>query len=424
MRIQVVSNNNLTFQTNYEIVHSTLNAPKTLDLFDVNIFSLQNENMWKCNENTNQRINQSNDLYSIRQMIETSQKATNIIALPQNYMHYYNYWEYEKQYYYNIELKDEIPNLIKNLLSSIIPEKITSLFNLIYENSETPLNGATFKSAFCFIRASNVLTRSNGGNKATTIKFNNLILTTIDLQSPNTKLEDYIKGIGLDNQKIEIPQWLIDYKCFDDVQQQNLIDESNQEIDRLKGKIKQANAKLNENLKYKSILCTNGDDLVTVIFEILEQTLDCALSDFVDEGKQDFLIKKENVTFIGEIKGITSNVKSENVSQLDVHYQSYMDDLQEKGITENVKPLLIINPFRTKPIAERDEVHENQINLAKRNASLIITTETLLNIFEKFLNAEISSEKIISFLNSKTGLLTEEAFYEDKEKVDNSVYKM
>ena len=72
MRIQVVSNNNLTFQTNYEIVHSTLNAPKTLDLFDVNIFSLQNENMWKCNENTNQRINQSNDLYSIRQMIETS----------------------------------------------------------------------------------------------------------------------------------------------------------------------------------------------------------------------------------------------------------------------------------------------------------------------------------------------------------------
>ena len=82
------------------------------------------------------------------------------------------------------------------------------------------------------------------------------------MQSPNTKLEDYIKGIGLDNQKIEIPQWLIDYKCFDDVQQQNLIDESNQEIDRLKGKIKQANAKLNENLKYKSILCTNGDDLV------------------------------------------------------------------------------------------------------------------------------------------------------------------
>lgn len=319
-------------------------------------------------------------------------------------------------------LKDEIQNLKSNLLNALIPEEYINKFKLLFENSITKINNSTFNSAFCFIECNNIVTSSSGSNKATTIRFNNYVLTTLDLKSNGANFDDFIKGIGLDNQKSEIPQWLIDYKCFDDVDQQELISQRNREIEELNNKIKVANEKLEENSKYKSILSTNGEELVSVVFEILEKILCCNLSDFVDEKKEDFLIKKENVTFIGEIKGITSNVKSENVSQLEVHYQSYLDSCQEKNITENVKPILIINPFRTKPIDTREEIHEIQINLAKRNGSLIITTEILLKIFERFLKDEFSSEKIIAVLSRKTGLLSLDSFSEENVTEDNNAY--
>ena len=422
MKIQIISNNSKKIQSDYNITNSTLKAPLALDMFDINVFSLQTESIWLYSKDMPNQLDCSNDFKSIKQMIASSTKAINIIALPQNYTHSWNY--YSHQYNASRLLKDEITNLKNNLLEALISENYITRFNLIYENSITTIKDSTFKSAFCFIDCTNDVTRSDGANKITTIRLDRFILTTLDLQSDGAKFDDFIKGIGLDNQRSDIPQWLVDYRCFDDAQQQELIYKSSREIEDLNDKIRRANEKLEENLKYKSILSTNGDELVSVVFEILEKTLSCDLSGFVDEGKQDFLIKKENVTFIGEIKGITSNVKSENVSQLDVHYQSYLDDLQEKGISEKVKQLLIINPFRTKPIGEREEVHEIQINLAKRNESLIITTETLLKIFEQFINNKLSSEKIISVFITKTGLLTLDAFCEDSKKVDNSVYKV
>ena len=166
----------------------------------------------------------------------------------------------------------------------------------------------------------------------------------------------------------------------------------------------QNNQKLKKNERYKSILITNGYDLSSIVFEMLENLLKCNLSGFTDENKEDFLIKKENVTFIGEIKGITSNVKSENVAQVDRHYYSYLDKLKEANITENVKQLLIITPFRNKPLSEREAVNEDQINLAKRNNSLIITTDVFLKTFELFVSGEIKTEKIITAFQNEVGL--------------------
>ena len=423
MKIQMLQLYNSEMQSGYAITYSTFNEPKSLDMFDINIISLQNQSIWRYNKDSQTTLECTNDFRSIKRMIASSKKATNLIALPQNYSHQWDY--YYDTYHGDSLLKDELSNLKDHLLATLIPQNHTKEFNLLYENSITDIEGSKFESSFCFIDCNDDttdVTRSNDADKMTTIRFDNLILTTLDLHSDGAQFDDFIKGIGLDTQKSEVPQWLTDYECFDDAEQKKLIETSNQEIDTLNDKIKRANEKLEDNLKYKSILSTNGDELASVVFEILEKTLDCDLSDFVDEKKEDFLIKKEGISFIGEIKGITSNVKSENVSQLDVHYQSYLDDLQEQGIEENLKPLLIINPFRTKPIDEREEVHENQIKLAERNGSLIITTETLLKIFEQFLESRISSEKIVSVFRSKIGLLTADVFFREAEKIDISEY--
>ena len=143
-----------------------------------------------------------------------------------------------------------------------------------------------------------------------------------------------------------------------------------------------------------------------MVFDILEKLLDCDLSSFVDEKKEDFRIEKESLVFIGEIKGITSNVKNENISQLDVHYQSYLDEIEDEHKQKDVKAILIINPLRNKMLEERDPVNERQIELAKRNGSLIIETVTLLKMFELFTNGVLSSERCLKILEEKTGILS------------------
>ena len=142
----------------------------------------------------------------------------------------------------------------------------------------------------------------------------------------------------------------------------------------------------------------------------LSKILNCDLSGFHDEKREDFLIKLPKYTFIGEIKGVTSNVKYEHISQLELHYRSYLDDLEEEKSTETVKQLLIINPFRTKPLNEREPVHSAQIDLAIRNNCLIIETDTLLRVFEKFCNKEINVRQCQDVFASKTGLLRPEDF--------------
>lgn len=97
------------------------------------------------------------------------------------------------------------------------------------------------------------------------------------------------------------------------------------------------------------------------------------------------------------------NVKSENISQLDVHYQGYLDnnDIQP----ENVHALLIMNHQKNKPVADREPVHERQVNLAIRNESLIIDTYMLLKLFEKFKRNEIDQEECRNILKNNIGIL-------------------
>ena len=88
-----------------------------------------------------------------------------------------------------------------------------------------------------------------------------------------------------------------------------------------------------------------------------------------------------------------------------MHYRRYLDKLQEENRNENVKALLIINPNRNRPIEKREKIHQNQLELAIRNGSLIIQTYDLLKIFEAFKQNKISSEEIEDVFIDKIGIL-------------------
>ncbi len=402
--IQIVGSSNKRY--NQSIKDNTcltsLNAPKSFDEFDINIIDLQHESIWYNDENSSKSINIINHFLSIGAIINNSKLSSIIICLPQNYKMTYFYDRAQKKYYYSIELKDMLGPL-KDILSKIT----TVSCELIYENTQTIIGDIICSADFYFPTYLESITVSKRSNKCTTKLINDRIfVTTLDILSDFNTIQKYLGGIGLVKCIEEYPSWLYEYYAFDDEFQNKQIKSERAKIEQSNRIINSAELKLSENLKYKSILFINSDTLVDVVYDILQQVLVCDLACFSDIKKEDFLIKKKDITFIGEIKGVNSNVKFEHITQVEKHYQLYRDKLNDSGIVENVKQLLIINPFRTKPINDREPIHKDQIQLATRNNCLIIETTTLLKLFEKFKKGDIGSDEIIYILGNKIGLLS------------------
>lgn len=406
MKVQIISYKNELKNKfkDYDITYSTINSPQSFDEFDVNIILIQNKEIWRNKSQSKDTINCIQDFRSLQRIIQNSSTSKTIIAFPINGVFMYDYWSRQNIYQQSDELKNILGN-VYGIISQIIPQDIKHACSLLFENTTTIINENKYPASFYFDTPCEKITVSTGSEKPTTIRYREkLYFTTLDFSTTNFNLKDFLTAVGLEQSNLEVSEWLVQFKCLDDEEQLDVVSENQRTIVESQNKIEIAKQKLDKNLKYKSILVTNGDELVSVVFDILEQILDYDLSEFEDEKREDFSIKKDGVTYIGEIKGITSNVRSEHISQLDVHYQTYLDNLQKDNIIENVKSILVINPFRTKPLSERDDIHENQIKLAIRNGSLIITTEALLKIYEMFLNGETTTEKILSVLSTETGL--------------------
>ena len=89
---------------------------------------------------------------------------------------------------------------------------------------------------------------------------------------------------------------------FDDNIQLQIIEKNNETIKDANDSISKAMEVINKNKRYKSILYTNGDELVEEVFEILKEMLGCDLSDFYDKKREDFKFEIGGKTFIGEIR--------------------------------------------------------------------------------------------------------------------------
>ena len=408
LAVQVISNKRFAKTDKLGMKYSSFDSPMTFDLYDINIIDLQSESLWKNEKSEVKAINYSNDLKSLCALIKTNRQSKIIVLLPPNYqMIYHKNVFAQNTYDYGYYLKDKI-EWLKDILKVLVPEIETC--DMIYENAVTKCGENFYNSAFGFLDCESVaITVAEGSGRATTISISeDCILSTLLIDAQKDALADFIEGLGLADEKPVYPPWLLELNRFDDKEQKHAIVESKSKIDSLKKEINAAEEAINKNLRYKSILTENGDKLVSVVFDILQDIFDYDLTEFKDVKKEDFLIKLKDVTFIGEIKGITSNVKSENVSQVDVHYQAYTEELAEKGKTENVKAVLIINSQRNKPLDKREPVHENQVKLAQRNGSLIITTDRLLELYEKFVMKKIATENIIDMFGKQTGLFVSE----------------
>lgn len=378
---------------------------RSLDDYLINVINLDDELIWQNNGNSNNVINSIKDFISLGAMINSSKKSSIVILFPQNQIFRYNRGINKKgyeDYLSRCELKDMIPTMIIKILSLL--NTTLKGIKVIYEITRTEINGSEFLASFSFvdIKQDVILTKSKISNKPTTIRHGNIILTTLKI-SDYVSLKDFLSEIKLIQKKETNPDWFKEIQMFDDVVQKDIIKTNNNIILKAEDNIKEAESVLERNKRYKSILYTSGDELVSVIFDILKEMFGWDLDSFNDVKEEDFNIEHDNKVFIGEIKGITSNVKNANVSQLDNHVQNYLDEHDiDSG---RIKSLLIINHQRNKALNNREKVNDKTIALAKRNGSLIIETITLLKMFEKYLCEELSKEECLQLVISNTGLL-------------------
>lgn len=402
-KIQIITYNPKNFSCLEQGIDiNNFNNLKSLDNYEINVFDLNNDHIWinrsKIEGAPTGDLVLSNDLISIEKMIFNRRETKILVCLPQNLNYTYEY--YDKKYF--CELKNII-NIMKSVLKQITNVDINDLY---YENTYTEINGMNIQGAFVFPDYEDSITKSKDSRKNTTINKYDIIFTALNLfEEKNTDvLVEFLKHIGVIDKPIEYPKWLQEYKFNDDQQLQDTIENAEAEIKKLNQKISESKNKLDENMMYKSILVTNSDELTKVIYEILEYIFEINLSTFVDEKKEDFLFDKEDICYIGEIKGVTSNIKSEHISQLDVHYYALQDRLEEDEIQKKIKKILIMNYERNREISNRNEVHKTQIELASRNNTLIIDTLNLLQLYEKLLKGNISKQEAIDYINSKIGL--------------------
>lgn len=378
---------------------------RSLDEYDINIIDLSDSGMWR-NVNSNKTlVDCIDDLKSISTMITNSQKAKIIILFPQNIKYHYCYAYHKcndfKSYGYVEELKNMLNEVTKYILSKLY-QPISSV-ELVYENTKSKIGSKEYAASFYFGNDSSVLLKSVRSDKATVIKRNKVVLSTLEIKN-YSDLISFLQEIHLLDEKQSVPEWMSQIKMFDDNVLENIISENENQIQLAKDNIDKANQVLESNDRLKSVLYTSGTELVTVVFEILEEMLGCDLSSFIDEMEADFIFEINNLVFVGEIKGVNHNVKNENVSQLDVHYQGYLDKYEDIN-PDNVVALLIMNHQKNKSITEREQIKDTQINLAKRNGSLIIETYTLLKLLENYRNKSISREQIIQLLADSKGCL-------------------
>lgn len=399
MKIQHITlNGNTNKFKNKDITETRFNGFSHFNEFDINILDLTDKSIWTNNDRYTTYVNCQKDFESISKIIkeiyyENTSKA--LVILPQNSSFRYDR-KSANEYYKHIDLKDMVEALSGGVLNPLLVYSI----GLKYAKSKTIIDGEEFNSDFLIIDTDNQ--RQKLSNKSGIVSTNdkNCCYTTLEILN-NEQLELFLKRIGwIKENKENVPDWMEDVTMFDDVIQREKIKIAEQEIKDQEAKITAANEKLIENERYKSILYTQGDELADVVKDMIEQLFNIDLSEFTDVKKEDFAFKLDDKFVIGEVKGVTSQVTTQHLSQLDNHLTSFSE---KNSVSEDdVIRLLIIDSQRKIPVAERVPVDQQQIDKAENKyGSLIIETKEFLKMFEKFKSGDLNREACIDLINQK-----------------------
>lgn len=376
---------------------SNFSSPKSFDMFDINIIDLRSREIYRNKDSMKViGIDCISDFITINEMIANSKKAKFIFIYPKNidFLALYEFGRYQ------------ISNPIKDITSYV--SKVFGVLNLkldykfSFERTDTKLSDDVNISAdFYFPERDDfdILLRSIDSNKVTCCKNDNLFLTTLDILT-DEELQLFLEKIGLKATSNAVaPDWMSKVMLFDDVEQLKNIEENEVKIKSSQESIAGSKDKLSENSWFKSILYTSGDELVDVVKDIFSKIFDVDFSEFKDKKKEDFTFTFKNKVFIGEIKGVNQNIKTINLSQLDLHFTHFSEEERDDLDKNNIHKLLVMNHQKDKDLQDRIPVDPQQIEMAKNKyESLIIETVELLEMYDKFTQGEMTQKECFDLI--------------------------
>lgn len=406
--IQIITKNAYMYKdkfTNKEIVISNFSEYKSFDLYDINIINLTSNDLWESNSSKGEYLNDKSDLSTIKNAINTSNTKV-LIVFPQNHYFRYDYSFYSKKFNKEQQLKS-IKEKVNEFITKYIYEPLPKFD---YEKGITRIDGENYSSDFYFNEPEGMILCEKSKKNNTMSLSDRVVITTLGIfETPvNKEIEKrlfiFLNKIGFLTKNETIPKWLENIPFYDDYIYREKINECIDEINKLNIVIEENMEKLNNNLKYKSILYSSGNSLSEQINKMLKEMFELN-DEFVDVYEEDFNFKAGGITFVVETKGLNNEVSGQNVSDAYNHLIIYEDNLEKNGIEEESKCLFFVANERFKEPKERNQIKERQITIAKRNKTLIIETTTFYKIFEDFIKEEVSVEEILEMFKQKTGLL-------------------
>lgn len=369
----------------------------SIGTFDYNIIDLSNDDIYDFDgvmTDPDYSYGAVKDLKLINKSIEEYQNSKIIFFLPQNFT-------FKSDYYCGSCIAEDT-DLLLTFLLKIFPffDQIKEGIN--FENSLTDINGHQFKSDFVF--SSNLskyaITRTVATNKITTVMIGNYIFTT--LVANRFVIDALIKYFPCNDLEPQ-PYWASEIKILND---KTIEDEKKclvEKINASKERIEILNKELSDNDYIKSSLWAAGNQLVDVIYKMVQEIFGVDLTNFKDIMQADFAFCENDCHIVGEIKGTNTNVNNSHISKTENHRQEYIVELVNKKINfdeNNVYGVLIINHQADKKPEERVHIDKKQIDYAKRFKILIIETSTLIKLYEKHVDGNLTKEEAISLIKS------------------------
>ena len=369
MKIQILTQRSC-FLKDENFCISKISEPRSFDEFDFNVIDFNCSILWEFGAHRKICIHIKNISILLSKILKETKKSNILIIIPQNII-------------IKKVVQDDWTTDTSNIkISSIIkyfPDSFSSMMHnfpaIRYERSETQIDNYTFLSDFVFDEpVYRSLKKSNGG-KDVILDMDSIYITTLDIKD-NNEVSVMLDFILSQYHKSIAPEWINNIEYFSNKSYLSEKDEILKQLDVLEKEI-------SKNNRFKSILYSNGDELVGVVKEILVDIFKLPDSHFTDVKKEDFRFECGDINFIVEIKGINTNVKDGNIAQCKKHVTDLIAEDDTKS-PDNVKGLLIINPQRNIEPSKREPIHANQISYAIRDGILIITTLELLKLYQAY----------------------------------------
>lgn len=388
MNIQVLTQRTC-FLRDKNFCISKISEPRSFDEFDYNIVDFNDGQLWKFDKNKSICLDIKGFARLLSKILKETKKSNTLIIMPQNI----TTGEIGGDGWTISTSNIKISSIIQYFPDSLSP-MIRNFPTIRYEKSVTKIDDDIFLSDFVFDESIyRSLKKSNGG-KDVILDIEGIYVTTLDIKD-NNEVGVMIDFILSQYHKSIAPEWISNIEYFSNRSYLSEKDEILKRLDVLEKEI-------SKNNKFKSILYSNGDELIGVVKEILVDIFKLQDDHFIDVKKEDFRFKFRDISFMVEIKGINTNVKNSNIAQCKKHVTDFL--IAEDTMSPNdVKGLLIINPQRDIEPSKREPIHADQISYAKSEGISIITTLELLKLYQAYTKDEVVSNKCFETFKNNVG---------------------